>query len=169
MGLKSRDLEWGVARHTPYPRIEVRIDAETLGNIYVILHFRTFCSSTPLTVRRVAPRVITSNISSFLAGSTTISAQIRNPGEISLKSVYKPFYILYMVIYIYYTWHTIYMYIWGDILRTYNLYNFWYKPNFDPRWIDWWGSQSPQSSWRGRIWTKQASICKSTHYFDPTL
>ena len=98
MGLKSRDLEWGVAHHTPYPRIEVRIDAETLGKIYVILHFRTFCSSTLLTVRRAAPRVITSNISSLLAGSTTISAQIRNPGEISLKSVYKPFYILYMVI-----------------------------------------------------------------------
>ena len=64
----------------------------------LVLHFRTFCSSTLLTVRRGAPRVITSNISSFLAGSTTISAQIRNPGEISLKSVYKPFYILYMVI-----------------------------------------------------------------------
>ena len=42
--------------------------------------------------------MITSNISSFLAGSTTISAKIRNPGEISLKSVYKPFYTLHMVI-----------------------------------------------------------------------
>ena len=70
VGLKSRDLEWGVARHTPYPRIEVRIDAETLGKIYVILHFRTFCSSTPLTVRRVAPRVITSNISKFRTRNT---------------------------------------------------------------------------------------------------
>ena len=98
MGLKSRELKCNIAQTTRCVGIEVRIDAETLGKIYVILHFRTFCSSTPLTVRRVAPRVITSNISSFLAGSTTISAQIRNPGEISLKSVYKPFYILYMFI-----------------------------------------------------------------------
>ena len=99
VGLKSREqLKCNIAQTTRCVGIEVRIDAETLGKIYVILHFRTFCSSTPLTVRRVAPRVITSNISSFLAGSTTISAQIRNPGEISLKSVYKPFYILYMVI-----------------------------------------------------------------------
>ena len=75
----------------------------------LVLHFRTFCSSPPLTVRRGAPRVITSNISSFLAGSTTISAQIRNPGEISLKSVYKPFHIIYMVIYILYMTYHIYV------------------------------------------------------------
>ena len=49
-------------------------------------------------MRRAAPRAITSNISSFLAGNTMIEAQIRNPGEISLKSVYKPFYVIYMFI-----------------------------------------------------------------------
>ena len=121
VGVRSRDLEWGVAHHTPYPRFEVRLDAERLGRNSAVLHFRTFCSSPSLTVRRVAPRVITSNISSFLAGSTTISAQIRNPGEISLKSVYKPFYIIYMVI-LYIIHDILYIFMYGVIYGGHIIY-----------------------------------------------